>query len=260
MFNAKVEIPDVTGYFDADFATPAKPTCAAKTPDDSSEQEVSCDDLVSSEGRNTRYSINWNWTASAQIATVSSGLGGGGELGESGGRRTDQVCSNSSSSVIGLSYGFNNYSQTDSGYNEGRTKNWGVGNTLHQAGSMARGERLNYGRSKGEVKGLIEFCSQTDSASRKRKVGTGEVDAVAKNWSRTVSDTAGSSNKITNSKSSIIYWNQQVKNLNALHKLLLARLNQQYDFTTLQVGTDSEESLFSLCSFTAKADVGACRV
>ena len=258
LFNAKVEIPNVKAKYDVSYLGVEQPNCTAKVPSTTAEEEPACDNIASSEGRSYRFNQNWNWTASAQIATVSSGLGGGGEVGESKSRRTDQVCVSSSSSVNGFNYGFNNYSQTDSGYNEGRTKNWGVGNTIHQTGAMAKGERVNYGRSKGEVKGIIEFCSQTDSASRKRKVATGSVDAKATNWSRTITDSKGQSKKITNSKSSIIYWNQQVKNLKELHKLLQKRLDDHHLMEVKQGSSASEESLFRLCTLTAKADIALC--
>ena len=258
LFNAKVEIPNIKAKYDVSYLGIEKPNCTAKVPSDTEEEEPACDNLASSEGRSYRFNQNWNWTASAQIATVSSGLAGGGEVGEFASRRTDQVCTSSSSSVNGFSYGYNNYSQTDSGFNEGRTKNWGVGSTLHQTGAMARGERLSYGRSKGEVKGIIEFCSQTDSASRKRKVATGSVDAKATNWSRTITDSAGQSKKITNSKSSIIYWNHQVKNLKDLHRLLQQRYDDHHKMANKQISSVGEESLFRICSFTGKADVKPC--
>ena len=257
---AVVNIPDVIADESNQPESIQKPQCTGTDASESQKDDVTCEVQAPSEGATSRMVINWNWTAQASGPLgVSAHLAGGGEISRSSGRRTDQVCSSSSGSVNGLSYGHNNYSQTDSGFNEGRTKSWGAGNTLHNTGGMSRGERLNYGRSKGEVKGLIEFCSQTDSASRKRRVGTGEVDAVAKSWARTVTDSAGSSKKITNSQSSIIYWNQQVRNLQSLHKLLQKRMDEQHEMLTKQIGTTGDESIFSLCTFTAKADVGACK-
>lgn len=254
-----VQVPNLSiEYTEPSEAGVTAPSCTAKVPSTTEEEEVTCENQAPSVGKSASYRLAWNWSASGHITTVSSSVSGGGEISESASYRTDQVCTSSSSSVNGFNYGFNNYSQTDSGYNEGRTKNWGVGNTIHQTGAMSKGERVNYGRSKGEVKGIIEFCSQTDSASRKRKVATGSVDAKATNWSRTITDSKGQSKKITNSKSSIVYWNQQVKNLKELHKLLQKRLDDHHRMEVKQGSSASEESLFRLCTLTAKADVAPC--
>ncbi len=240
------------------------PTCVANSPDDITREVLTCDNMVESIGFGFRSAVKWNWEVSWSmnlfIISLTARVAGSSDRIYSSHVKNEQVCSNATSGVAGLTFGHNDYKQTGSSSSKGTSKTTSKSNTQHNSGNYNRGERVQYSRTKGEVKGLIEFCSQSDSASRRLRVATGNIDGVSKTWARTISDGKGQSKRITSSDTSSQYWNQMVKNLGNLKKLLLKRLEQQQNIALTMTGTLGEQTLMNLCSFSHFEDTsnGLC--
>lgn len=251
-------IPPVDAIIDGNVNLPL-PSCTSDEADDIPQTTLKCSNLVDSVGYGFRSAVKWNWEVNWSLSffgfSLSSRMSGSADRIYSQHVKNEQVCSNATSSVVGLTFGHNDYAQTDSGVTNGTTKSTNESYTQHNSGNYGRGERVSYSRAKGEIKGLIEFCSQSDSASRRLRVAHGNITGTSKTWARTIADTKGQAKRIANTDTSSKYWSQMVKNLIALKKLLLTRTQEQMKLSLKMVGTDSEETLFKLCTFDVLKDV-----